>query len=212
MTAGEPPDLGRWSPLTPPAALILFRDLPAPWWIAGGWALDGLFIRQTRDHADLDIEVLRRDRFAIQRHLAGWDLQAAADGILRPWPPGDDLGAGIKSIWCRPAPAAPWAVQSMFATAEGGEWRYRRQPMIARPLIALELTAAEGLPFLAPEVQILYKSRAPRPKDDADFALVLPLLGAERAHWLLAALLDGDPEQRWVPRLREYVAACDGES
>lgn len=206
MTAGAQPDLGRWSPLTPTEAYALFHGLPAPWWLAGGRALDLFVGRQTRDHADLDIEVLRRDQFAIQRHLAGWDLQTAAAGALRPWPPGADLGARVDSIWCRPATDAPWAVQIMFAASAGDEWRYRRQPTIVRPLDTLGLTTAEGLQYLAPEVQLLYKSRALRPKDEADFALVFPLLGAERARWLLAALGEVAPDHHWVPALRAQIA------
>lgn len=209
MTAVRQPDLGRWSPLTPGEAFALFRALPAPWWLAGGWALDLFVGRQTRDHADLDIEVLRRDQFAIQRHLAGWDLQTAANGALRPWPPGVALDDGVNSIWCRPAPGAPWAMQIMFASSSGDEWCYRRQPTIARPLGSLGLMTAEGLAYLAPEVQLLYKSRTPRAKDDADFGLVLPLLGTARARWLLAALREAHPEQHWIPQLAAYVAASD---
>lgn len=211
MTAGTDAALGPWSPLTPAEAHRLFRGLPAPWWIAGGWALDLFIGRQTRDHADLDIEVLRRDQGIVQRHLVGWDLRTAAAGVLRPWAVGVALGAGVNSVWCRPSSDAPWAVQIMFASSVGDDWHYRREPTIARPLATLGLTNADGLPFLAPEVQLLYKSRAPRPKDDADFRLVLPLLGMERARWLFEALREATPEQCWLPQLHEYVAARDGE-
>ena len=198
-------DLGRWGPLRPEEVAILFRDLPVRWWIAGGWALDLFVGWQTREHDDLDVEVLRRDQFAVQRHLAGWDLQIAAGGVLRPWRAGVAIDAGANSIWCRPSHGAPWAVQVMFAQAEGSLWRYRRHPAITRPLDTLGLRTEAGIPFLAPEVQLLYKSRGQRPKDDADFALVGPLLGKERREWLASALRMADSEHRWLTRLRLWT-------
>src|SRR4051812_36292343 len=182
MTTGE---VYWWEPLRPAEAAELFRDLAVPWWIAGGWALDLFAGRQTREHADLDVEVLRRDQFVVQRHLAGWDLHTAEDGELHPWRAGVELGAGINSIWCRRSPDAPWSVQVMFAQAEGDVWRFRRNPAIERPLATLGLRTEAGIPFLVPEVQLLYKARGQRPKDDADFALFWPLLDQDRRDWLV---------------------------
>jgi hypothetical protein len=198
MTAGEP---YWWEPLRPAEVADLFRDLPVSWWIAGGWALDLFAGRQTREHGDLDVEVLRRDQLAVQRHLADWDLHTAEDGELHPWRAGVELDAGINSIWCRRTPDAPWAVQIMFGLAEGEIWRSRRHPAIERPLAALGLRTDAGVPFLAPEVQLLYKARAQRPKDDADFALIRPLLDEDRRAWLVAALNLAHPGHRWLARL-----------
>ena len=77
-------DLGPWQPFTVGVAARLLAGLPAPWWIAGGWALDLFVGRQSRAHDDLDVEVLRRDQFVLQRLLAGWDPRVAAGGLLRP--------------------------------------------------------------------------------------------------------------------------------
>lgn len=194
-------DLGTWEPLRPEAAADLCRDLPVPWWIAGGWALDLFAGRQTREHDDLDVEVLRRDQFAVQRHLAGWDLHTAADGVLRPWQARAELGTGTNSIWCRPTSNAPWALQIMFADATGEQWRYRRHPAITRPLDALGLRTEAGIPFLAPEIQLLFKSRGLRPKDNADFALFRPLLDQARRDWLAAALHAAHPGHPWLAQL-----------
>jgi hypothetical protein len=198
MTTGE---VYWWEPLRPAEAAELFRDLAVPWWIAGGWALDLFAGRQTREHADLDVEVLRRDQFVVQRHLAGWDLHTAEDGELHPWRAGVELGAGINSIWCRRSPDAPWSVQVMFAQAEGDVWRFRRNPAIERPLATLGLRTDAGIPFLVPEVQLLYKARGQRPKDDADFALIWPLLDQDRRDWLVASLEATHPGHGWLAQL-----------
>ena len=194
-------NLGPWAPLLPQQAGTLFAALRCPWWIAGGWAIDLFAGRQTRDHEDCDVEVLRRDQTDVQRCLVGWDLHTAANGVLRPWPPGEWLGDEIHSIWCRPTPDAPWALQIMFAEAQGDDWVYRRLPTITRPLGEVGLCTPDGLRFLAPEIQLLYKSKAPRPKDEADFAMVLPLLDTQRKGWLVHALTRSHPAHPWLHRL-----------
>ncbi|WP_374208167.1 MULTISPECIES: hypothetical protein [Streptomyces] len=37
-------------------------------------------------------------------------------------------------------------------------------------------TSPSGIPYLAPEVQLFYKAKATRDKDETDFEAVLPLL------------------------------------
>lgn len=200
---GAARDLGPWAPLRPREAASLFRDCPFPWWIAGGWALDLFAGEQTREHADLDIEVLRRNQRVIQQHLAGWDLHAAHGGALRPWRAGEELPPEVNSIWCRTAPTEPWAMQLMLAASEGGLWRYRRLEAISRSLLTLGMRTPAGVPYLVPQVQLLYKSRAPRPKDETDFATILPLLDRQRRGWLATALTLTEPGHHWLDAVDE---------
>src|SRR5579871_6764013 len=107
--------LGPWRPLGVAAVAALFSSFPAPWWFAGGWALDLFLGRQTRDPGDTAVRVLRPDQLPAQAALAGWDLHAAdPPGRLRPWRSGEWLNAPIHDIWCRPAADTPWALQLML--------------------------------------------------------------------------------------------------
>jgi hypothetical protein len=195
--------LGRWAPLSIPQLTRLLAPARFPWWVAGGHALDLFLGRTTRPHDDLDVEVLRRDQHKAQRLLAGqdWDLHVAAGGRLRPWPDRERLAAGDNSIWCRPAPDAPWCLQLLLASSDNGSWVFRRNPTIVRPLATIGLRTADGVPYLAPVIQLLFKAKDPRPKDIADFNLVLPeLRGADRA-WLASALAATHPGHPWLTRL-----------
>lgn len=200
-----PADLGPWQPLGVAAVAALFAKLPAPWWIAGGWALDLFLGRQTREHGDIDVLALRRDQLAVQAQLGGWDLHAAdPPGTLRPWLSHEWLEPPIHDIWCRPAAAAPWALQLMLAEADAERWIFRRDPSIGGPLAQLSCHTADGIPYLAPEVQLLYKANdAPRPKDEADLVAVLPHLDSERRAWLEAALRRYRPHHPWLARLAD---------
>ncbi len=61
----------------------------------------------------------------------------------------------------------------------------------------------EGIPYLAPEVQILFKSKDIRPKDEADFQAVHELLDTAQRAWLVAALELTSPGHRWIATLKE---------
>ena len=56
---------GRWQPWHPREVAAFFAELDAPWWIAGGWAIDLFLGRQTREHEDIDVQILRRDQHAV---------------------------------------------------------------------------------------------------------------------------------------------------
>jgi hypothetical protein len=199
----EPARPGRWAPWSVDQVTVLFRGMAAPWWLAGGNAIDLHLSRRTRDHGDIDVLVLRRDQLAVRDHLAGWDVHMAdPPGTLRPWPVGEMLPDHAHDVWCRPEPSAPWALQLMLDRAEADVWVYRRDARVRRPLADLDGPASTvQRRVLTPEVQLLYKSKTPRPKDDADFEACLPCLSDVQRRWLSDALHLTAPEHAWLPRL-----------
>jgi Aminoglycoside-2''-adenylyltransferase len=52
------------------AVCSLLSGLTVPYWIAGGWAIDLAVGRVTRDHADVDVMLLERDKRALWDELA----------------------------------------------------------------------------------------------------------------------------------------------
>jgi hypothetical protein len=47
------------------------------------------------------------------------------------------------------------------------------------PLAHAIRRSSEGIPYLAPEIQLLYKARDARPEDQADFKCCAPLLDSQ---------------------------------
>lgn len=192
---------GVWDPLTPPKMGELLIGLDVRWWICGGYTIEAFVGRAFREHADFDFGVVRADQLAVQRHLAGWDLHAAdPPGTLRPWLPGEFLGEGITTAWARRASGEPWEFQVMFDEAADGQWVYRRDPRVRRPLDTLTWEL-DGLPFMRPEVQLLYKSKGLREKDEVDFKAAAPLLSADQREWLRVALELSHRGHPWIERL-----------
>jgi len=89
----------------------------------------------------------------------------------------------------------------MIGESDGDEWVYRRDPRIRLPLVRIGRQSDSGLPYLAPEVQLLFKAKQQRAKDEADFARVEPLLDANSRSWLRGALQLTHPDHPWIERL-----------
>ena len=200
-----PEALGEWEPLSVEAVTDLLGGMDARWWIAGGWALDLHLGRQTRPHHDIDVLVLREDLPGVRERLRDWDLHAAdppGAGVLRPWPEVEQLPAALHDIWCRPTPTSPWALQLMVDDTVDGEWVFRRDRRVHRPVGELSGPASTAArTVLAPEVQLLYKSRGLRPKDVEDFQRVVDSLDTTRRTWLRRSLSLVSPDHDWLASL-----------
>jgi hypothetical protein len=193
-------ELGRWDPLTPQELSAVLAVLDTPWWLAGGWAIDLHVGRQSRLHEDIDVLVLRPHHVQVRAALADWDLHAAdPPGTLRPWPVGEVLPGAVHDVWCRRAPGEPWAFQLMIDDVAGDDWVFRRDDRVRRPLTTIAGPASTPeLRLLAPEIQLLYKSRGLRPKDQADCDTVLPVLSQAQRGWLRDALATSAPGHPWL--------------
>ncbi len=56
---------------------------------------------------------------------------------------------------------------------------------------------ADGIPYMAPEIVLLFKAKGQRAKDEADFRGALPLLDGEQRRWLNDALDLVHPSHPW---------------
>ncbi|MEU8434100.1 amino acid transporter [Streptomyces sp. NPDC029216] len=188
-------------------AVARFEGCGAPWWIAGGHAIELAAGRVLREHGDIDVLLMRRDQLAVQKALAGWEWWAAdPPGHLRPWAPGEVLPPGVHDVWCRPAPDRPWQVQVMLDETDGDDWVSRRCPQVRRPLAGLGAVSADGVPYLAPEVQLFYKAKVIRPKDELDLDSVLPVLDPTARTWLADALFTAYGPHPWADLLHPQGA------
>ena len=191
----------RWQPLSVDAVAALLAGLPACWWIAGGQAIDLFVGRTTRRHQDLDVAVLRPDQFTVQAHLDGWDLRIAHHGRLTRWAPGQLLAPHEHEVWGRPDPASPWRLELLVDDVSDGQWVYRRDPAVRLPLDRLGRTTAAGVPYLRPEVVLLYKAKRPRARDERDATAVIPRLSRSARAWLAAAVVRDAPSHPWLALL-----------
>jgi hypothetical protein len=191
--------------MTPCEVRELLCGVSCPWWISGGWAIDLFLGRQTREHADVDVLIQRKDQLAFQEYLSDWDLHKAQQRGLEPWPNGEFLIPGVNDIWCRRTPAHPWSLQIRLLDTRNGTWVFRRDPTIVGQVAALGWAPDTGIPYLSPEIQLLFKARPETlDRDDADFRNCAPLLERENRGRLLSCLEQHLPVgHQWISLLKE---------
>jgi hypothetical protein len=191
-----------WEPASVTEVAALFSRCPTHWWIAGGRALELAAGHRLREHADIDVLLLRRDQLSAQRTLTGWEWWAAdPPGSLRPWTPGETLPRAVHDIWCRPSGDQPWRIQLMLDECDGVDWVSRRNPGIRRAIPSIGKVTENGVPYLAPEIQLFYKAEEPRLKDEADFTAIRPLLSGTQRDWLREALAETYGTHPWLARI-----------
>jgi hypothetical protein len=84
----------------------------------------------------------------------------------------------------------------------GETWICRRDVRIELPYDRLIAVTGNGIPYVRPEVVLLFKAKAMRAKDDGDFAAALPRLTPDQRDWLKDALMLVHPGHRWLADLR----------
>jgi hypothetical protein len=192
-----------WREWHPKDAACVLATASAPWWIAGGWALD-LFCGTTiRQHADLDVGTLRVDVLNVLQAISTWEVYEAKDGRLTRLDSARVPTRDVHSLWCRPTSTDPWAIELMLDEGDREVWIYRRDARIRRPMSAVVRQTADGLRYLAPEIQLLYKSKVARDRDDEDFRNTWPLLSPIAQRWLHDAIRLADPSHHWLTFLRQ---------
>ena len=200
-TMGEAGDFGPLQPLRP-----LLDAVECPWYVAGGWAIDLFLGAVTRPHADIDVLVFREHQEQLRHRLPIHRLHkivpAPGGGIEEPWLPGDVLELPVHQLRARTAQVD---FDIFLADSVGAMWVYRRDTRIARLKADIGGRSPVGIPFLVPEIVLLFKARNPAPKDDADFSRVAPRLSRHSQRWLLTALQTAHPASPWIAALKNLT-------
>jgi hypothetical protein len=193
---------GPWEPLDVDQIRALLAGWGAPWWIAGGLAIEA-FTGVSRAHEDIDVGFFRRDLPLLRRHLEGrYHLWSAGSGMLRPvTDEHPDLHPESAQVWLRAHALAPWVADLLASPGEEAAYRVHFYPDFHTPLADATWVDADEVRWLNPEIVLGFKCRHRRPKDEADFAAALPLLG-DRARLRLRLLVRHvDPAHAWLARL-----------
>ena len=191
----------RWARAwTPPEIARRLDGVTTPWYVAGGWALDLFLGRQTRRHGDLEIAIPAADFGQISGLFPGYVFDGVGQNQL--WENATpEVIAATHQTWLRDPASGDYLVDVMREPHEAGTWICRHTPTIRLPYDEVICRTADGVPYLAPELALLFKAKHARPKDQRDFEGVVPELSpAQRER--LAGLIGGVyPEHRWLAEL-----------
>jgi len=192
------PGLDAWRPWTPAAAAERLAGAGVGWCVVGGWAVELFVGRPVRPHHDLEIAVLRPDFPAVRAALAGHRFHVVGGGEVRALPEGEEPPADRHQNWVLDVGARAWRMDVMLEPGDATTWVFRRDPAIAAPRATMVDRTPAGIPFLRPEGTLLFKAKAPGPKDEIDLAACLPRMAPAARSWLADALRRAHPGHPWI--------------
>lgn len=178
------------------SAVALLASVGAPWAIAGGWAVDLACDVVPRDHADVDIAIFRDDQRRFRCAFEGFTCEQVMGGVMRPWFADTWIDPPIHELHIRSPADGGTVLELLMNERDRSSWVYRRDPRVRRAM-DVAVQTHHGIPVLAPEIVLLYKSKAPRPIDQADFERALPVLSLSARVWLQDAIEIVSPGHPW---------------
>jgi hypothetical protein len=198
-----------WDPWRPEDIARLLAGVTVPWYVAGGWAIDLFLGTQTRAHSDLEIAVPASAFAAIRAALPDHEFDVVGDG--RRWPLDSPAFRVMFQTWAREPATGVYRVDVFREPERDGGWVCRRDASIWLPYEHLIRRTSGGIPYVAPEVALLFKAKwSALPKNQADFAATVPLLGGGAGDWLRRALLRVHPGHPWIEALGGAAAGRAG--
>ncbi len=190
-----------WRPWTPVQVTQRLAGVTAPWCVVAGWALDLYLGGTPRDHGDIEIAVPRKAFQEIAAELPGVEWDVAGRGMVWPYAQAGDH-PDLHQTWCREPRTGRYRLDVFREPHDGNLWICRRDPSITMPYDELIRSTRSGIPYLIPEVVLLFKARFPRAKDDDDFRRVAPRLTDDSRKRLAAWLQRLYPDHPWASVLR----------
>ncbi|MDX8361528.1 nucleotidyltransferase domain-containing protein [Cytobacillus sp. IB215316] len=176
---------------------VLMSSYNKPWFIAGGWAIDLFIGKQTRPHDDLEIAIFRKDQLHLKDYFQDWEFNKVSNGTLYRWEK-ELLQLPIHEIHAEHKYNDQQQLEILLNEADNDKWLFRRDALITHPVESIWSYSASRIPFLNPQIVLLYKVKNTREKDHQDFFAALPNLNENQKEWLRHAIQIHSPEHTWL--------------
>lgn len=194
-----PPTGAAWDAWPPAEVARRLAHVQAPWCVAAGWALDLFLGTNTRAHEDTEIAVPAARFDEIVAALPGYAWDVVGDGLMWPYP--ERLDQHFQT-WLRDPGTGRYRLDVFREPHTQDRWVCRRDREITLGYHELINRTADGVPYVIPEVALLFKAKHRRDKDEADFSRVLPHLDATARSRLRGWLIRVHPGHTWIDALR----------
>lgn len=191
----------RWSSSwTPDEVARRLAGIGTPWCVAAGWALDLFRGRQTRRHGDIEIAIPAADFAEIRERFPGYGFDAVSSGRI--WrDAGAEVLAATHQTWLRDPATGDYLLDVFREPHDGDVWICRHDETVRLPYGEIVRRTPDGIPYLAPELVLLFKAKHARPKDQADFDSTVPYMTAAQRATLAGLLAHVRPGHRWLESL-----------
>ena len=191
----------RWSSSwTPSEVADRLAGVSAPWCVAAGWALDLFHGRQTREHGDIEIAIPAASFPEVRDRFPGYVFDGAGSGRIWENATPEVLSA-VHQTWLRDPATGNYLLDVFREPHDGDTWICRRDETIRLPYRDIIHHTHNGIPYLAPELVLLFKAKHARPKDQGDFAATVPLMTPAQRETLAELITRAHPGHAWLADL-----------
>lgn len=191
----------RWSSCWSPGQVAQhLAGITTPWCVAAGWALDLFLGTQTRPHGDIEIAVPAAAFPEVRGRFPGYAFDAVGSGRI--WADAaPDVLAATHQTWLRDRTTGNYLLDVFREPHDGETWICRRDETIRLPYSQIIHHTPGGIPYLAPELVLLFKAKRALAKDQADFDAAIPRMTAAQRQALAELLSRVHPGHRWLASL-----------
>ena len=191
----------RWSWCwTPGQVAQHLAGITTPWCVAAGWALDLFRGTQTREHTDIEIAIPAASFPEIRDRFPGYAFDAVSSGRI--WENATpDVLAATHQTWLRDPATGNYLLDVFREPHDGETWICRHDETIRLAYGEIICHTPDGIPYLAPELVLLFKAKHARPKDQADFDETIPYMTPAQRQTLAELLARAHPGHHWQANL-----------
>lgn len=169
-----------------------------PWFIAGGWAIDLFLNRETRIHENIEIGIYRKHQMKLYRYF-GKNKKYYMNNKSR-------IGKHEKHEWNKEYLQLPihelyveyagMEIKLLLNEKDENSWVYRRNKEIKLDEKKVILLTGKGIPYLCPEVVLLYKTKEMRDKDRDDILNASGKMSESQIKWFIDSIEDQESKEK----------------
>jgi hypothetical protein len=191
----------RWSACWIPSGVARhLAGVATPWYVAAGWALDLFRGGQTRKHGDIEIAIPAASFPTVRNCFPGYVFDAVDSGRI--WEDAKpDVLAATYQTWLRDPATGNYLLDVFREPHDGDTWICRRDETIRLRYSDIIHHTRDGIPYLAPELVLLFKAKHARQKDRADFDATVPHMTPAQRETLAELLARAHPAHPWLAAL-----------
>ncbi|MEV0019826.1 nucleotidyltransferase domain-containing protein [Streptomyces tendae] len=188
----------RWSSCwTPNEVAQRLAGISAPWCVAAGWALDLFRGTRTRAHGDIEIAIPAASLPEVRRRFSDYLFDAVGSGRI--WEDATpEVLAAVHQTWLRDPANGNYMLDVFREPHDGDTWICRRDERVRLPYIDIVHHTQDGIPYLAPELVLLFKAQHSRRKDQQDFEATVPHMTSAQRETLAELLARVHPGHPWI--------------
>ncbi|MEU4655223.1 hypothetical protein AB0G32_15010 [Streptomyces sp. NPDC023723] len=191
----------RWSSCWTPSELAQqLTGINTPWYVAAGWALDLFRGKRTRAHGDIEIAIPAAGFPEVRDRFPGHIFDAVGSGRI--WEnAAPEVLAAVHQTWLRDPASGNYLLDVFREPHDGDTWICRRDERIQLPYSGIIHHTHDGIPYLAPELVLLFKAKHVRRKDQTDFEATVPYMTSAQRETLAELLALVHPGHLWIADL-----------